>query len=91
MQWRIPFIMQMVPGVFFVILMIFQPETPRWLVEHKREDEAARVLAYVARTSPSDPAVQATIDEIKAEFPREAGVASLATIHGNGRELDHCA
>ncbi|KAF5340877.1 hypothetical protein D9758_012155 [Tetrapyrgos nigripes] len=68
MQWRIPFIMQMVPGVFFVILMIFQPETPRWLVEHKREDEAARVLAYVARTSPSDPAVQATIDEIKAEF-----------------------
>ncbi|KAK7436986.1 hypothetical protein VKT23_018801 [Stygiomarasmius scandens] len=68
MQWRIPFIIQMVPGVLFVIFMLFQPETPRWLVEHERYDDAARVLAYVARTSPSDPAVQTTIDEIKAEF-----------------------
>ena len=58
----------MVPGVLFVIFMLFQPETPRWLVEHERYDDAARVLAYVARTSPSDPAVQTTIDEIKAEF-----------------------
>ncbi|THU84179.1 general substrate transporter [Dendrothele bispora CBS 962.96] len=68
MQWRIPFIVQMVPGVLFVVAMLFQPETPRWLVEHGRIDEAASVLAYVARTTPSDPAVQATIEEVKAEF-----------------------
>ncbi|TFK40438.1 general substrate transporter [Crucibulum laeve] len=68
LQWRIPFIMQMVPGVLFVILMIFQPESPRWLVERGMYDRAAKSLAFAGRTTVDDKAVIATIEEIKADF-----------------------
>ncbi|KAG6919165.1 hypothetical protein DXG01_008463 [Tephrocybe rancida] len=68
MQWRIPFIMQMVPGVLFIVAMVFQPESPRWLVEHGKEDEAAKTLAYVGRMSPDDEQVRRTIEDIKFDF-----------------------
>ncbi|KAG1738437.1 general substrate transporter [Suillus paluster] len=68
LQWRMPFIVQMVPGVLFVLFMLPQPESPRWLVERERYDEAASTLAYVARTSVDDKSVLLTLDEIKADF-----------------------
>lgn len=67
-QWRIPFTMQIIPGVIFVIGMLFQPESPRWLVEHGHRDRAASSLARTAGTTPDDPAVQFTLSEIEAEF-----------------------
>ncbi|KAH7913229.1 general substrate transporter [Hygrophoropsis aurantiaca] len=67
-QWRMPFAVQMVPGVLFILSMLPQPESPRWLVEKERYDEAAKTLAYVARKSIDDPAVILTLDEIKADF-----------------------
>ncbi|KAJ3922930.1 general substrate transporter [Lentinula edodes] len=68
MQWRIPFIVQIIPGALFIIGMLFQPESPRWLVEKGRYAQAAQTLAYVARVTPEDPAVLVTLDEIKEEF-----------------------
>ncbi|KAJ3782816.1 general substrate transporter [Lentinula aff. detonsa] len=68
MQWRIPFIVQIVPGALFTFAMLFQPESPRWLVEKGRYPQAAKTLAFVARISPEDPAVLVTLDEIKEEF-----------------------
>jgi len=60
-----PLIIQLVPGILFVLLMLPQPESPRWLVEQERYDEAAATLAYVARTSVDDRVVLITLDEIK--------------------------
>jgi len=57
MQWRLPIISQMIPGVLFLFLMLFQPESPRWLVERGRYDEAAAALAYIARKDPDNDAV----------------------------------
>ncbi|KAH7928074.1 general substrate transporter [Leucogyrophana mollusca] len=68
MQWRIPFIVQIIPGVLFLILMLIQPESPRWLVERGRYDEAAAALAHIARKAPDDDAVLLTLSEIKADF-----------------------
>jgi sugar porter (SP) family MFS transporter len=48
--------------------MLFQPESPRWLVEKERYEDAAESLAYIARTDPSSPAVQLTLSEIRADF-----------------------
>ncbi|KAJ7455264.1 general substrate transporter [Mycena galericulata] len=53
-QWRVP--VRLIPGVLFVLLVPFQPESPRFLVEHGQYERAARSLAYVARTSPDDKA-----------------------------------
>ncbi|KAG6830861.1 hypothetical protein H0H92_014226 [Tricholoma furcatifolium] len=68
MQWRLPFIMQMVPGALFVLAMFFQPESPRWLVEHGKDAEAAKTLAFVNRTSVDDETVLRIIEEIKVDF-----------------------
>jgi sugar porter (SP) family MFS transporter len=68
MQWRMPFVVQLVSGVLFVLLMLPQPESPRWLVEKERYDDAAATLAYVVRTSVDDKAVLLTLEEIKADF-----------------------
>ena len=48
--------------------MLFQPESPRWLVEKERYEDAAKSLAYITRTDPSSPAVQLTLSEIRADF-----------------------
>ena len=68
MQWRIPFIVQMVPGVFFLILMSFQPETPRYLVENGKFEQAARSLASASGCKPDDESVRTTLEEIKADY-----------------------
>ncbi|KAF8442288.1 general substrate transporter [Boletus edulis BED1] len=68
LQWRLPFAIQTIPGVFFVLFMLPQPESPRWLAEQQRYEEAARSLAYVARSSVDDEAVVAIIREIKADL-----------------------
>lgn len=68
MQWRIPFIVQVIPGALFIFCMLFQPESPRWLVEHEQYDRAAEALAFVARISVDDEAVVLTLNEIKADF-----------------------
>ncbi|PFH47943.1 hypothetical protein AMATHDRAFT_66470 [Amanita thiersii Skay4041] len=72
MQWRLPFIIQMVPGVLFVIAMSFQPESPRWLVEHGYEERAAKSLAFASRTTVDSDFVVHTIKEIKSEFDGKA-------------------
>jgi sugar porter (SP) family MFS transporter len=68
MQWRTPLIVQVIPGVLFILYMLPQPESPRWLVEHEQYDRAAKTLAYVARKSVDDEAVICTLNEIKADF-----------------------
>ncbi|KIJ62884.1 hypothetical protein HYDPIDRAFT_176307 [Hydnomerulius pinastri MD-312] len=67
-QWRMPFGIQIVPGILFLFFMFPQPESPRWLVEHQRYDEAAKTLAFVARGSVDDEAVIITLEEIKADL-----------------------
>ncbi|KAG2086593.1 general substrate transporter [Suillus discolor] len=68
MQWRLPFIAQIIPGALFVFFMLFQPESPRWLVERGHYEEAAAALAYIARKDQDDDAVVLTLGEIRADF-----------------------
>ena len=44
-QWRFPISFQAFFAVCLVVQMISLPDTPRWLVEQDRSDEAASILA----------------------------------------------
>lgn len=44
--WRLPSLLQAVPSILQVALVLFAPESPRWLVSKGREAEALQVLAY---------------------------------------------
>ncbi|KAJ7067090.1 general substrate transporter [Mycena amicta] len=78
-QWRMPLAVQVIPGVLFVLLIPLQSESPRFLVEHGRLDEAARSLAHVACTSVDDKAVLDTVQEIKADFEGRKELGDLAS------------
>lgn len=67
-QWRVPFALQMLPGVLLLAGIFFQNESPRWLIEKNKIKEAAQALAKV-RGKPADHQdVIQELDEIIADF-----------------------
>ncbi|KAF3764556.1 general substrate transporter [Cryphonectria parasitica EP155] len=66
-QWRIPFALQMLPGLL-LLLVSFQNESPRWLVEKNRISQARRALSHVRAVPEDDPALREELDEIVADF-----------------------
>ncbi|KAG1896938.1 general substrate transporter [Suillus fuscotomentosus] len=84
MQWRLPIIVQIVPGVLFLFLMYFQPESPRWLVERGRYEEAAAVLAYIARRDQDDDAIVLTLHEIRADLVGRQNLSLITQIRRMG-------
>ncbi|KAJ6584126.1 general substrate transporter [Mycena vulgaris] len=83
-QWRIPFAIQIIPGVLFLLVIPFQPESPRYMVEHEQYERAAQTLAFLARTTPDDPVILTTIEEIKADFVGNAKLSILQQISRMG-------
>ncbi|KAF7348352.1 putative quinate permease [Mycena sanguinolenta] len=83
-QWRIPFAIQIVPGVLFLFAMPFQPESPRYLVEKEQYDRAARTLASLSGTTADDLRVLETIEEIKADFSGNRHLSVLQQIRRMG-------
>ncbi len=45
--WRWMFATGLAPSVLFGLLLFLIPESPRWLIERRRDEEAARILARV--------------------------------------------
>lgn len=66
-KWRIPFALQMLPGLL-LLLVAFQNESPRWLVEKKRLAEAEHALCHVRDRSPDDPILRKELEDIVADF-----------------------
>lgn len=58
--------------------MLFFPESPRWLFDHGREEEALGVLADLHGGDPNNELVQLEYEEIKAQvhFERTEGAKS---------------
>ena len=70
--WRLPIGIQMVPTSALFCVMIFLPESPRWLVKKGRNEDALRVLARVhANGDQDDEYVQAEYQEIREKFEWE--------------------
>ena len=68
LQWRVPFALQMIPGVLLLVGILNQNESPRWYVEKNRISDARRALSYIRATSEYDPVVEHELQEIIADF-----------------------
>lgn len=70
-QWRIPLGLSFLWALIIVAGMVFVPESPRFLVEVGRIEEARRSIASSNKTPVEDPAIQAEIDLIAASVEAE--------------------
>jgi sugar porter (SP) family MFS transporter len=73
-NWRLMFGLAAVPAVALFVGMLFQKESPHWLIRQGREDEARQVLHRVR--NPEDD-IDGEIREVKDLSKRQAGYRDL--------------
>ncbi|KAH7357376.1 general substrate transporter [Pyrenochaeta sp. MPI-SDFR-AT-0127] len=88
--WRIPSLLQAAPSIWCFIILLFIPESPRWLIANGRKEEALEVLAISnANGDIGDLAVKIQFkeieDTIRFEKEREASVWK-ALFHPSNRK-----
>ncbi|KAM3416557.1 hypothetical protein BST61_g8147 [Cercospora zeina] len=66
-QWRIPFALQILPGAL-LLFIVFLNESPRWLVEKQKIQEARKALATVRAVPIDSETVERELDEIIEDF-----------------------
>jgi MFS family permease len=70
--WRIPSALQGIPPVIQGALILFFPESPRWLVDHGRDEEAMRIISkYHCGGNMDDPLLAFEYEEIKEALRME--------------------
>ena len=75
--WRLPFLLQMVPGCVLGVGVLFLPFSPRWLVSKGREAEALQSLSRLRQLPPTDQRVQQEWLEIRAEVAFHKEISAL--------------
>ncbi|OCT53747.1 Quinate permease [Cladophialophora carrionii] len=71
-QWRVPLGLQIVPAIFLGLLIFLFPESPRWLMDHGKPDEALKTLAKLhAHGNEQDPWVMAEFEQVQASIAYE--------------------
>ncbi|KAJ4174287.1 hypothetical protein NW754_004702 [Fusarium falciforme] len=72
-QWRLIFIVLTGMGVVHLISLYFLPESPRWLMEQGRDDEALAILVklHKTKTDPNGVLAHAEATQIKAQVETE--------------------
>jgi sugar porter (SP) family MFS transporter len=68
-NWRWMFASAALPSVAFLLTLLFIPESPRWLVQKGREQEAERFLAQMVGSR----AASEEMDAIRAAISEESG------------------
>jgi sugar porter (SP) family MFS transporter len=88
-QWRIPLWLQIIPAIILVIGTYFLPYSPRWLIDHDRDEEAITVLANLRSGGDRNTTVvQEEYREIKENvmFEREIAAKSYLELLKVGPE-----
>lgn len=71
LEWRLPLGFQAVFAICPVLQIVGLPETPRWLVQHDRHEEAREVIAVLNDKPTNDEDVMRTILDIQVGLEEE--------------------
>ena len=77
-QWRLNFIIATSVALALLVSLISLPESPRWLVEHGRPDEAGRILESIHMTTddPHARVAHAELHQITAQVELDRSLPS---------------
>ena len=75
-SWRFPLAFQCVPCIILICGILFFPESPIYLVETDRADEALRVLRKLHYDGSNDDWVQTEFNEIQLTIDAERIIAA---------------
>lgn len=64
-NWRLNFVIATACALALLVSLIFLPESPRWLVEHGRKDEAAKILDRIHRTKDDPDGIYAHAETVQ--------------------------
>lgn len=66
-SWRLPFLIQIAPGLVLGVGIVFLPFSPRWLSSKGRDDESLKALSRLRRLPQDDKRIRLEWFDIKAE------------------------
>ena len=96
-SFRTAWALQMIPAMILFCILLFLPESPRWLASKGRWEEAHTIVAHVnAKGEMQDPLVLAELDEVKeavriAEESQGISVFALFSPHMWRRTFIGCS
>jgi hypothetical protein len=77
-QWQVSLGIQIIPGAILALLILFFPESPRWLMAHGRETEGLATLARLHASGNEDDAwVRAEFSQIQESIAAELEQSAL--------------
>jgi MFS family permease len=92
--WRIPSLLQGIPSILQMLLIFTIPESPRWLMDKGKEEQARKVLVkYHAGGVEDDPLVEFELAEIRGALQLEKEInkttswKSMFTKKGNLKRM----
>jgi sugar porter (SP) family MFS transporter len=77
--WRWMLGVAAVPSLIYTLLSLGLPESPRWLIARKGDDQAARRMMHIIDPAASEANITAEIHEIKAAASERGSSATLWT------------
>ncbi|KUL89213.1 hypothetical protein ZTR_03672 [Talaromyces verruculosus] len=69
--WRLPIAVQMLFAIFVIVMVFGVPESPRWLCNHGRKEDALDILCAVFDKEPTHPDIIAEMDAIQRAIALE--------------------
>jgi sugar porter (SP) family MFS transporter len=74
-QWRMPVAIQLIPAIIVFCLIMFLPESPRWLIKHGKIEQGVHNLCKLRGLPEDDPVLKAELDSIMATFESQKSEA----------------
>ncbi|KAJ5104764.1 hypothetical protein NUU61_002111 [Penicillium alfredii] len=80
-QWKTPILCQIPLGVLLGAGILMFPESPRWLMNHNREEEARHSFGVLYQQEPYSAEITAQIEDVKSHIQTErAGATSSSWV-----------
>lgn len=86
-QWHIPFALQFIPGGLLSVCMWFQPESPRWLLNANRVEQARTVLQRLRQLPADDDYLDWEINTVLQQIEQERALGAHQSFISKVKEI----